>query len=465
MLDGSERRRGLDGGETGSIPNCLDSLIAQVRHPQLRDSGVGEKASIAKLFEQVGLQRILSLLEAEDADVRIHAVKVVANLAAEETNQEKIVEAGGLTSLLMLLRSSEDETIHRVAAGAIANLAMNETNQELIMAQGGISLLSITAAHAEDPQTLRMIAGALANLCGNVERSVLPSPTSPAFSSFAGSVAPWNPSSLSISFLWLNVDKILAQFGQQHEITIVYLFLPNLLVASFQCPLKAYLSSQNITVPIMFSSALAIALHIPATILLCRAKARGGCGRKVDGGPRSWRLDQVAQAFGAVLPDHLPRVVLHRDLDLANRAAHPHQTGGGSACHRAQLRLLALLRHAFASHVCIHLSLERARCKPARHCSPISVHVFGRERSFRLHWLFHHGSSQGDLGTVVYPRRSDFKRREKDDDANGRGGNGEFSGGCFVGIQGPFQAKQLACRVLPRDVCLLRSAARVCCED
>jgi hypothetical protein len=31
----------------------------------------------------VGLQKILSLLEAEDSDVRIHAVKVVANLAAE----------------------------------------------------------------------------------------------------------------------------------------------------------------------------------------------------------------------------------------------------------------------------------------------------------------------------------------------------------------------------------------------
>ena len=42
-----------------------------------------------------------------------------------ETNQEKIVEAGGLTSLLRLLGSSQDETIKRVAAGAIANLAMN----------------------------------------------------------------------------------------------------------------------------------------------------------------------------------------------------------------------------------------------------------------------------------------------------------------------------------------------------
>ncbi|MFQ6666364.1 hypothetical protein Gotur_032732 [Gossypium turneri] len=121
----------------------------------------------SQLLHLMGLQRILSLLEAEDADVRIHAVKVVANLAAEETNQQKIVEAGGLKSLLMLLGSSEDETIHRVAAGAIANLAMNEKNQELIMSQGGISLLSTTASHAKDPQTLRMVAGAIANLCGN----------------------------------------------------------------------------------------------------------------------------------------------------------------------------------------------------------------------------------------------------------------------------------------------------------
>ncbi|KAH7295559.1 hypothetical protein KP509_27G054700 [Ceratopteris richardii] len=116
--------------------------------------------------EHVGLQKVLSLLDSADLDVRVHAVKVVANLAAE-VNQEKIVEAGGLHSMLMLLSSTEDETIRRVAAGAIANLAMNETNQELIMSEGGITLLSKTADDAEDPQTLRMVAGAIANLCGN----------------------------------------------------------------------------------------------------------------------------------------------------------------------------------------------------------------------------------------------------------------------------------------------------------
>ncbi|KAG6780980.1 hypothetical protein POTOM_013860 [Populus tomentosa] len=170
-FEADETARRIDNGGSEKVPGSLDSLLSQVRQPQTNDLGNGEKSSIAKLFEQVGLQRILSLLEAEDVDVRIHAVKVVANLAAEETNQEKIVEAGGLKSLLMLLRSSEDETIHRVAAGAIANLAMNETNQELIMSQGGIRLLSMTAGSAEDPQTLRMVAGAIANLCGNDKKA------------------------------------------------------------------------------------------------------------------------------------------------------------------------------------------------------------------------------------------------------------------------------------------------------
>ncbi|KAG0501805.1 hypothetical protein HPP92_001877 [Vanilla planifolia] len=166
-FEADETRRSLDRGEPGKVFSGLDAMMSQARSSQPRDYANGQKASIAKLFEQVGLQKILSLLESEDTDVLIHAVKVVANLAAEESNQEKIVEAGGLTSLLMLLRSSEDEMIRRVAAGAIANLAMNETNQELIMELDGISLLSVTATDAEDPQTLRMVAGAIANLCGN----------------------------------------------------------------------------------------------------------------------------------------------------------------------------------------------------------------------------------------------------------------------------------------------------------
>uniref|UniRef100_A0A7N0SZG6 Kinesin-like protein n=1 Tax=Kalanchoe fedtschenkoi TaxID=63787 RepID=A0A7N0SZG6_KALFE len=114
------RRGGNGDGFSG-----LDSLMSQFRNSQLNETGNGQKAPMTTLFEQVGLQKILALLESEDASVRIHAVKVVANLAAEESNQE------------------------------------------LIMAEGGIGLLSMTAADADDAQTLRMVAGAIANLCGN----------------------------------------------------------------------------------------------------------------------------------------------------------------------------------------------------------------------------------------------------------------------------------------------------------
>ncbi|XP_071703051.1 protein DETOXIFICATION 56-like [Rutidosis leptorrhynchoides] len=84
--------------------------------------------------------------------------------------------------------------------------------------------------------------------------------------------------SLISCFLWLNVDKILIHFGQQEDISIEakkYLFylLPDLIITSFLCPLKSYLSSQGITVPIMFTSALAVVLHVPVNIFL--SKTRG----------------------------------------------------------------------------------------------------------------------------------------------------------------------------------------------
>ncbi|KAH0466197.1 hypothetical protein IEQ34_006300 [Dendrobium chrysotoxum] len=115
----------------------------------------------------VGLPKVLALLKSEDLDVQTHAVKVVANLAAEDLNQQRIVEEGGLDALLLLLESSKDETIQRLTAGAIANLAMNGLNQDLIICKGGARLLTNMASQSDDPQTLRMVAGAIANLCGN----------------------------------------------------------------------------------------------------------------------------------------------------------------------------------------------------------------------------------------------------------------------------------------------------------
>nr|QBM79480.1 MATE50 [Rehmannia glutinosa] len=101
--------------------------------------------------------------------------------------------------------------------------------------------------------------------------------------------------SIPISFLWLNVDKILIRFGQQHEIAIVakkYLIymIPDLVITSFLFPLKAYLSTQNITVPIMVSSALAVAFHVPINVFLSRMKGIEGISMAI------WVTDFVVVA-------------------------------------------------------------------------------------------------------------------------------------------------------------------------
>ncbi|MED6184555.1 hypothetical protein PIB30_048451 [Stylosanthes scabra] len=129
-FEADQMRSCLESGSSGNAFPAADTSLSQSRHSQLRDTRNDQKASVATLFEQVGLHKILSLLESDDANVRVHAVKVVANLAAEEANQKK-------------------------------------ANQELIMAEGGVTLLSMAASDAEEPQTLRMVAGAIANLSGN----------------------------------------------------------------------------------------------------------------------------------------------------------------------------------------------------------------------------------------------------------------------------------------------------------
>ncbi|KAL6007993.1 hypothetical protein ACLOJK_033498 [Asimina triloba] len=97
---------------------------------------------------------------------------------------------------------------------------------------------------------------------------------------------------LPIACLWINVDRILIHFGQNREIsavakTYVMYLLPDLLITSFLCPLKAYLSSQSITVPIMICSALGVALHVPINILLSKAKGLQGVATAV------WTTDLI----------------------------------------------------------------------------------------------------------------------------------------------------------------------------
>ncbi|KAJ6971168.1 protein DETOXIFICATION 49-like [Populus alba x Populus x berolinensis] len=79
--------------------------------------------------------------------------------------------------------------------------------------------------------------------------------------------------SLPISFLWLNMKSILVFCGQDESIaTEAQLFLiysiPDLLAQSFLHPLRIYLRTQSITLPLTFCATLAIILHIPINYFL-----------------------------------------------------------------------------------------------------------------------------------------------------------------------------------------------------
>mmetsp|Transcript_27410 Transcript_27410/g.87833 ORF Transcript_27410/g.87833 Transcript_27410/m.87833 type:complete len:869 (-) Transcript_27410:75-2681(-) len=158
--------RGL--GDTAALIQRTDSMSSNASDRSSSDAMLFQKRNtISKLFEHVGLPTVFKLLTYDDDDVRLHAVKVVANLAAETAHQMKIVEEGGLSSLLEIMHSCKDEPTRRIAAGAVANLGMNPEVQPMIIREGGLRLLVHLKDTTDDPQTLRMVAGAIANLCGN----------------------------------------------------------------------------------------------------------------------------------------------------------------------------------------------------------------------------------------------------------------------------------------------------------
>ncbi|KAF5743557.1 hypothetical protein HS088_TW08G00141 [Tripterygium wilfordii] len=79
--------------------------------------------------------------------------------------------------------------------------------------------------------------------------------------------------SLPISLLWLNMERILLFCGQDEAIaaeaqTYLLYSLPDLFSQSLLHPLRIYLRTQSITLPLTFCATLAILLHIPINYLL-----------------------------------------------------------------------------------------------------------------------------------------------------------------------------------------------------
>ncbi|KAK4797290.1 hypothetical protein SAY86_029616 [Trapa natans] len=79
--------------------------------------------------------------------------------------------------------------------------------------------------------------------------------------------------SLPIAFMWMNMKHILLWCGQGVEISntaqIFILFaIPDLFFLSLLHPLRIYLRTQNITLPLTYCSAISVLLHIPLNFFL-----------------------------------------------------------------------------------------------------------------------------------------------------------------------------------------------------
>ncbi|KAH7665095.1 multidrug resistance protein MATE family protein [Dioscorea alata] len=79
--------------------------------------------------------------------------------------------------------------------------------------------------------------------------------------------------SIPISLLWLNINSILLYFHQDPDIsltaqTFITFAIPDLFLLSFLHPLRIFLRTQSITLPITYCSFISLLLHIPLNYLL-----------------------------------------------------------------------------------------------------------------------------------------------------------------------------------------------------
>lgn len=79
--------------------------------------------------------------------------------------------------------------------------------------------------------------------------------------------------SIPISFMWLNMKRILLWCGQDDEIssvahTFILFTIPDLFLLSILHPLRIYLRAQGITLPLTYCTAISVLIHVPLNFLL-----------------------------------------------------------------------------------------------------------------------------------------------------------------------------------------------------
>ncbi|KAI3460095.1 hypothetical protein Pfo_016758 [Paulownia fortunei] len=80
---------------------------------------------------------------------------------------------------------------------------------------------------------------------------------------------------IPISFMWLNMKRILLWCNQDEEIssvahTFIVFAIPDLFFLSLLHPLRIYLRTQSITLPLTYCSSISVLLHVPLNFLLVK---------------------------------------------------------------------------------------------------------------------------------------------------------------------------------------------------
>lgn len=80
---------------------------------------------------------------------------------------------------------------------------------------------------------------------------------------------------IPISFMWLNMKRILLWCNQDEEIssmahTFIVFAIPDLFFLSLLHPIRIYLRTQGITMPLTYCSTISVFLHVPLNFLLVK---------------------------------------------------------------------------------------------------------------------------------------------------------------------------------------------------
>ncbi|CAH8383616.1 unnamed protein product [Eruca vesicaria subsp. sativa] len=114
--------------------------------------------------------------------------------------------------------------------------------------------------------------------------------------------------SLPVSLLWLNIDKILETLKQDKDLaaeahTFLLYSVPDLIAQSFLHPLRVYLRTQSKTLPLSVCTAVASVLHLPITFLFVSYLGFGIKGIALSGVVSNFNLVVFLFIYIAFLED------------------------------------------------------------------------------------------------------------------------------------------------------------------